>query len=49
MSDIASAKGGTIESHYYADWKESTEGTLGKHRSKLPFGWEYPCKEDWKQ
>ena len=47
MSCLASASGRIIEPHYYQDWHESHEGSLGKHRSSLPFGIEYPTKTDW--
>ena len=48
MSGLASASSRIIEPHYYEDWRDSHEGTLGKHCSILPFGKEYPTKNDWK-
>ena len=49
MSDLASVSGKVIEPHYYEDWRDSHEGSLGKHRSSLPFCREYPTGKDWEE
>ena len=48
VSDLVNATGHIIESQYYDDWHDSEEGCLGKHRSRLTFGKEFPTNDDWK-
>ena len=47
LSDIAVSGGGKIDSTYTVDWKESHEGKVGRHRSKVIFGTEHPTREEW--
>ena len=47
LSDITNAAGRQIEARYYRDWRDSVEGTLGRNRSQLTFGKEFPTEKDW--
>ena len=46
LSDIATADGRRIESAYVRHWKNSFEGTLGRHHSTFEYGLEYPSDQD---
>ena len=49
LSDITRADGWRIELRYLDDWKTTWEGDLGKHRSTLRFGPEFPSNADWNE
>ena len=46
LSDIVSANGRTIEEVYLSDWQLSYERQLGRRRSHLDFGKEFPSNDD---
>ena len=46
VSSITAANGRSIKSNCITDWRDSHETDLGKHRSKYPYGREYPTNEN---
>ena len=48
-SDITSANEQRIRNTCLKDWRDSFEGNLGKYRSTLLFGKEYPMTTDWNE
>ena len=46
LSEFATADGRRIESAYVRHWKNSFEGTLGRHRSTFEYSLEFSLDQD---